>query len=276
MLQIGQYNNLIAKRQTSNGWYLVAGGEEVLLPVKHVPEGMKEGDEVNVFVYTDSEDRPVAVSDTPRAVVGDIVSLSVVDVSRHGAFLDWGLEKDLFVPFREQQEKMEKGRLYAVCVCLDHQSGRVIGTSKIRSFLEAPDEGIEEGKEYEGIVFDKTDLGFKVVFAGKYEGLLYANEVFNPLYTGENVKVYVHRVREDGKIDLSLRPAGYAAVKESVDPVYDQLQEAGGYLPYGDHSDPEAIRQKFGMSKKQFKKVIGALYKAGKIEIDQKGIYLPE
>lgn len=276
MLKIGSHNQLKANRQTDNGWYLSDGETEVLLPVKYVPDGMEEGSMIEVFVYTDSEDRPVAVTDLPKATVGEIASLKVVDVSDHGAFMDWGLEKDLFVPFREQQVKMKKGQKYPVRVCLDHRSGRVIGTSKLRSFLETPDDTLEEGQEYQGLIYDKTDLGYKIVFAGRFDGLLYENEVFSPMQAGDEVNVYLRKVREDGKADLSLRPIGYAAVKDSVNPVYDKLEEAGGYLPYGDHSDPDDIRQKFGMSKKQFKKVIGALYKAGKIGIDQKGIFIPD
>ncbi|MGB5978604.1 MAG: S1-like domain-containing RNA-binding protein, partial [Cyclobacteriaceae bacterium] len=259
-----------------NGWYLTDGESEVLLPVKYVPEDMQEGTGIEVFIYTDSEDRPVAVTDTPHATVGDIASLKVVDVSGHGAFMDWGLEKDLFVPFREQQVKMQKGQKYPVRVCLDNRSGRVIGTTKLRSFLQAPDESLVEGQEYRGYVYDQTDMGFKIVFAGNFDGLLYENEVFSPLKTGEEVNVFLRKIREDGKADLSLRPPGYEAVKDSVDPVYAKLEEAGGYLPYGDHSAPDDIRRKFGMSKKQFKKVIGALYKAGKITIDYKGIYIPD
>ncbi|BDD10621.1 GntR family transcriptional regulator [Fulvitalea axinellae] len=275
MLNIGEYNTLVVARNTDHGIYLKdSEGEEVLLPNKFVTEEMVEGVSLDVFVYTDSMDRPVATTRKPLAVVGEFAALYVKDVTKFGAFLDWGLEKDLFVPWREQSEEMVEGRMYVVRICLDHRSGRVIGVSKIHSFIDSDTSELESGQEVDLMVYKRTEMGYLVLVNQRYSGLVYHSDVYGTPWIGERRKGFVKRVREDGKLDISFGKKGYDQVEDSKDVIVDALIKAGGKLPYHDKTDAETIRKVFKMSKKNFKKVIGSLYKAGLVELSDKGIKL--
>lgn len=267
MIEIGKTQKLKIAREVDFGMYLTDGENEVLLPEKYIPFGCEIGGEVEVFVYNDSKDRPVAVTIKPLAEVGDITSLKVKQVARVGAFMDMGLEKDLMVPYREQHIALEEGKSYAVKVLLDFRTNRMIGVTKLREFLEEGHEGLEEGEEVEVIVWQETGMGFKVIINGKYQGLIYKNEIFQQVETGDKLPGFIKKLREDGKIDVALQRQGYTVVKDMSSVVLQKIKDAGGVLDLGDKSSPEDIKAEMGMSKKNFKKILGGLYKAGQIEI---------
>ena len=273
MLEIGKYNQLEVKRRTDNGFYLTDGEDEVLLPNKYT-DGLKEGDSVNLFVYTDSEDRPVATTEKPYAIVGDFASLYVKDNTSVGTFMDWGLEKDLFVPWREQFGDMREGYRYVVRLCLDNISNRVVGVAKINSFFNEDTSALTEREEVDLLVYNQTDLGFSVVVNNQYKGIIYHNEIYDSLEVGESRKGFVQKIRKDGRLDIGLQRQGYAAVVDTKDVIVDALIKAGGFLPYHDKTEAEEIKKVFKMSKKNFKRIIGSLYKAGLVEISPKGIQL--
>jgi len=267
MIEIGKTQKLKIARETENGLYLTDGEKEVLLPQKYIPFGAEIGNEVEVFVYTDSMDRPVAVTDRPLAEVDQLVPLKVKEVNQVGAFLEIGLEKDLMVPFREQLTKMEEGRTYLVKVLLDHRTQRMIGTTKVGEFLKSGHEGLEEGQMVQAHIWQKTDLGWKVILNEGFQGLIYANEVFENIKIGDEKKAFIKKLREDGKIDLALQRQGYLATKDMSEVVLQKIEQGGGVLDLGDKSSPEDIKTALNMSKKNFKKILGGLYKAGKVEI---------
>jgi predicted RNA-binding protein (virulence factor B family) len=274
MKELGLVNSLYINRFTDFGAYLaLQDGEEVLLPKGYLSGEEKEGDEVTVFVYTDSEDRPVAVTDTPYLLLDQFGVLTCKEVTSFGAFMDWGLLKDLFVPNAEMAKPMTAGQKYLIRVCVDYRSDRLIGVSKYRDFLYPAPKDYVAGNECEGLIFEKTELGYKVLLEDRYEGLLYANEVFQELEIGEVRKLWVKKYREDGKIDLQLLPFGRVKYEEGAEKILKILQEKG-YLPLHDKSDPEVIQKVLGMSKKQFKQCIGQLYKAQEITIHDDGISL--
>ena len=254
-------------REVDFGIYLTDGEKEVLLPQKYIPFGTQLGDEIEVFVYTDSKDRPVAVTAKPLAEVDDITALRVKQVTKVGAFMDLGLEKDLMVPFREQHIKLEEGKTYPVKILLDYRTQRMIGVTRLEEFLENGNEGLVEGQQVEVIVWQKTDLGFKVIIDQKYQGLVYANEVFEALSIGDIKAAYIKKLRPDGKIDVALQRQGYLAARDMSSAVLQKIKDSGGILELGDKSSPEDIKAELGMSKKNFKKILGGLYKAGEIEI---------
>jgi predicted RNA-binding protein (virulence factor B family) len=272
-VEIGKVNKLKVLREVSIGVYL--DGDtigDVLLPKRYVPEGTKEGDEVEVFIHLDSEDRLIATTERPLAQVGEFAWLKVVSVSKFGAFLDWGLMKDLLVPFREQKEKMEKDRYYAVYVYFDDETGRIVASAKVDRFLDNVSPDYNPGDEVQLFIVGRTELGYKAVINGLHSGLLYYNQVFKPLQLGQHTKGYIARIREDEKIDLLLERPGYEKVDELSQKLLDALQKAGGFLPLTDKSVPADIEQRLGMSKKTFKKAIGALYKQRLIELLPDGI----
>jgi len=272
-VEIGKVNKLKVLREVSIGVYL--DGDtigDVLLPKRYVPEGTKEGDEVEVFIHLDSEDRLIATTERPLAQVGEFAWLKVVSVSKFGAFLDWGLMKDLLVPFREQKEKMEKDRYYAVYVYFDDETGRIVASAKVDRFLDNVSPDYNPGDEVKLFIVGRTELGYKAVINGLHSGLLYYNQVFKPLQLGQHTKGYIARIREDEKIDLLLERPGYEKVDELSQKLLDALQKAGGFLPLTDKSVPADIEQRLGMSKKTFKKAIGALYKQRLIELLPDGI----
>ncbi|MDX5339342.1 MAG: S1-like domain-containing RNA-binding protein [Cyclobacteriaceae bacterium] len=274
MNELGRISKLSINRFSDFGAYLaLEDGGEVLLPKSYLVGDEKEGDEVEVFVYTDSEDRPVAVTTKPKALLDDFAVLEAKEITKFGAFLDWGLPKDLFVPNAEMGKPMEAGQKYLVKVCLDYRTNRLIGVSKYRDFIYPAPKDYEPGNACEGLIFDKTDLGYKVLLEDRYEGLLYANEVFQPLAIGELRQVFVKKRRDDGKIDLQLLPTGRVKYEEGAEKILKILEEKG-FLPLHDKSDPEEIKEVLGMSKKHFKQCIGQLYKAREIQIHEDGISL--
>jgi predicted RNA-binding protein (virulence factor B family) len=276
MKELGLISKLYINRFTDFGAYLaLSDGGEVLLPKGYLKGEEKEGDELEVFVYTDSEDRPVAVTDQPKALLDEFAVLECKEVTKFGAFMEWGLLKDLFVPNAEMAKPMTPGQKYLVRVCVDYKTDRLIGVSKYREFMYPAPKDYEPGNSCDGLIFEKTDLGYKVLLEDRYEGLIYANEVFQPLEIGERRKLWVKKRRDDGKIDLQVLPTGRVKYDEGSEKIL-QLLEEKSFLPLHDKSDPEEIKRVLGMSKKHFKQCIGQLYKAREIEIREDGISLSQ
>lgn len=274
MKELGLISTLTINRFTDFGAYLaLSDGGEVLLPKGYLKGDEKEGDELEVFVYTDSEDRPVAVTQRPLALLDDFAVLEAKEVTKFGAFMDWGLPKDLFVPNGEMAKNMEVGQKYLIRVCVDFKSNRLIGVSKYRDFMYPAPKDYEPGNETEGLIFEKTDLGYKVLLEDRYEGLVYANEVFQPLEIGSVRKLWVKKRRDDGKLDLQVLPVGRVKYDEGSEKILALLEEKG-FLPLHDKSDPAEIQSMLGMSKKHFKQCIGQLYKGHRIQILENGISL--
>jgi predicted RNA-binding protein (virulence factor B family) len=261
-IKLGKFNQLEVVKKVDFGVYL-DGGEsgEILLPTRYVPEGCEVGEMLNVFIYLDNEERLIATTLTPLVQVGQFAYLEVNWVNQFGAFLNWGLMKDLFVPFREQKMKMQVGRKYIVYVYVDEESYRIVGTAKVDRYLstEAPD--YQEGDEVDILIQQKTDLGFKAIIENKFSGLLYDNEIFTPLHTGMRVPAYIKQIREDGKIDLMLQKPGFEKIDSFADQLLNYINEHGGSISFTDKSDAEEIYNEFGVSKKTFKKGVGELYK---------------
>lgn len=267
MVDIGDYNELEVAKEVDFGVYLDSDDGEILLPLKYVPEGTRPGDTLRVFVYRDSEDRLIATTLTPKARVGEFAALEVKQTNAYGAFLEWGLEKDLFVPFQNQRDRMVPGRPYLVYVYLDETSDRIVATSKLSKYLRNHPLTVAEGEEVNLLVAEVTDLGFKVIINQKHEGVLYHNEVFHPLETGQQLTGYIKKIREDQKIDVTPRKPGYGEVLDSAQTVLQRLRAADGVLPLSDSSSPETVQQHLQMSKKTFKRAIGSLYRQGHITI---------
>lgn len=274
MLRIGDYNELEVVKERDFGVYLDSDEGEILLPQKYIPEGLAIGDKINVFIYRDTEDRLIATTITPNARVGDIAFLEVKDTNRYGAFLDWGLEKDLLVPFGEQMIRMNKGSWYFVYVYFDEESGRVAATSKINRHLLKEVKDLAEGDEVDLLVYKFTELGVSVIINNKYSGVVYNNDIFINLNIGDKLKGYISKIREDGKIDVSIRKRGFNKILDSKEVILQKLEEENGFLPLTDKTSPEGIQETLGMSKGAFKKAIGMLYKQRKIEITSSGIIL--
>ena len=276
MIKLGDWNELVVNRFTDHGAYL-EGGEvgEILMPNAYVERGVRIGDRVTVFVYLDQEERLVATTETPLARVGQFACLTVSWVNEYGAFLDWGLMKDLFVPFREQRRKMEVGRYYIVYIYIDEASHRIVGTAKVDRYLEPAVAGTyHKGQQVSLLVQGRTDLGYKVIVDHKYSGLVYHDQAYAALHTGDELTGFVSQVRRDGKVDVSLQSLGVSRFRDFADQLLDELEEAGGTLPYCDASSAEDIAERFGVSKKTFKRAVGALYKASKIHLIDGGIAL--
>jgi hypothetical protein len=275
MIEIGRMNSLRAFRQAKQGWYLRnPEGQEVLLPNKYVPEGFKEEDELDVFIFNDSEDRITATTATPKIQLNDFAYLQVKEVNKFGAFLDWGLEKDLLVPFSEQQKKMLKDEHYLVYMYLDARTERLVASSKLDQFLEKENIELEVGQEVDLIIGEFSELGAKVIINKQYSGLIFQNEIFQKLRSGDHVKGFIKQIREDKKIDVSLQQQGYAGVAPNAEKILEKLNAEGGFLALNDKSDPKLIQDQLEMSKKTFKKAIGGLYKQKLIKIEKDGIYL--
>ena len=271
MLQYGKFNRLVITRRTDNGFYLAENGdaslEEVLLPKKYITPDMQEGSEVNVFLYKDSEDRPVATTQEPLVQVGEAAYLLVKDVNRVGAFLDWGLEKDLFLPFREQGERVEPDRYYLVYVFFDFASKRIAATTNINKFIKNRDVELKPNDEVDLLITYENEVGVRVIINNKHWGILFKNEIFSKIEKGSHVKGYIKKIREDGKIDVALQKQGIAAARDIGTVVLEKLVENNGRLELSDDSPPELVHEVLGISKKNFKKAVGMLYKAGKIEL---------
>jgi len=276
MIEYGRYNKLQVDKKVDFGFYLTDGQERLLLPGKYAPVGLKVGDAIEVFVYRDSEDRPIATTLKPKAQVGDIVRLRVKEMSPVGAFLDWGLEKDLLVPFKEQRQRMIAGTDYVVMVKLDELTGRIIASNRFGTIATKDVSALKVGQKVAVIVYDVAPLGFKVLIDHAYLGVLYRDELFQAVSLGDRLAGYVSKIRPDRKIDVRLRKPGYAAVLDMTEVVLDALRDAEGFLPLNSESSPEAIRDQFNMSKKVFKQTIGNLYKARRITIDDDGIRLTD
>lgn len=275
MLFIGKYNHLVIERLTSVGFFLTDEQEdEVLLPNKYITDDMHIGDTIKVFVYNDSEDRPVATTETPKIVRNEFAYLQVKDINEYGAFLDWGLEKDLFVPFREQQERMQIGDWYIVFLYLDPKTGRLVASSRINRHLDNERLTVKPDDEVDIIFWQKTDLGYNVIVNHYHRGLVYGNEVFRNVNIGDQIKGYVKVIRPENKLDIGLVRPGYTSIEPNADKILNILNESGGFLGLSDNSAPEEITRQLEMSKKVFKKAIGGLYKKGLIRISDEGIYL--
>ncbi len=273
-LEIGRFNELKIIKETTIGVYLDSDAGEILMPRKYVPQEARPGDSIRVFVYRDSEDRLIATTLMPAAVVGEFACLKVVAISRAGAFLEWGVQKDLLVPYSEQAVKMEVGGKYIVRIFLDERTRRITATTRIGRFIEKENVDLREGENVAVLVYGIIDLGIKVIVNNRYFGMLYKNEVFEKLHIGDKAEGYVKRIRPDGKIDVMLGKAGPADIEEAKDVIIKALKEHKGFLPLGDHSAPEHIREIVHMSKKTFKKAVGGLYKKELIEIKDDGIKL--
>ncbi|MBR1682493.1 MAG: GntR family transcriptional regulator [Bacteroidaceae bacterium] len=275
-LQLGKMNTLRVLRRADQGLYLSGGPEDILLPNRYVPEGTQEGDDIEVFVYLDAEERLIATTETPKAQVGDFAWLQVAWVNQFGAFLDWGLMKDLFVPFREQKMKMQKGKSYLVHLHIDPESYRIMASAKVERYLSTDYPPYHGGDAVELLVWQKTDLGFKVIIDNRFGGLLFDDEIFRPLHSGDRLTGYIKQVRPDGKIDVSLQRKGQKAVHDFSDILLEHLQHNGGFTPLGDKSPAEEIYALFGVSKKVFKKAVGDLYKRHLITIEPEGVRITE
>lgn len=275
MINLGEINKLTILRSTDNGFYLIDEEEnEVLLPNNYIEKGWGIGDEVEVFVFKDSEDRITATNQTPKIKLNGFALLQVNDINSIGAFLNWGLPKDLFVPFKEQKHKMREGKHYVVTMFLDYESERLVASSKIDTFLEYEEIELTNGQEVDLIIYERTPLGYNCVINGLYKGLIYENEVFRDLNIGEKTTGYIKTLREDNKIDVSLQKVGYVAQDENQEKILNILKGDAGYIGLTDKSKPEDIYEELRMSKKAFKKAIGGLYKQKVIWLKNDGIYL--
>ncbi len=276
-IELGKFNKLEVVKEVDFGMYLDGGEEgEILLPSRYVPEGCKVGDELDVFIYLDNEERLVATTLTPLAQVGQFACLEVAWVNQYGAFLDWGLMKDLFVPFREQKMKMQVGKNYVVHVHLDDESYRIVASAKVDRYLSKELPPYRPGQEVDILIWQKTDLGFKAIIENLYGGLLYESEVFRPLRTGMTLKAYVKQVRADGKIDLMLQKPGVGKIDDFAATLLKYIREQGGSTPLNDKSPAEEIYAVFGVSKKTFKKAVGDLYKKHLVVLEENGIRMKE
>ena len=277
MIEIGKFNTLTVIKLVDFGVYL--DGEErgeILMPKEYVPDNCSPDDEVRVFIYFDSEDRIVATTENPYVQVGEFAFLKVVAVSGVGAFLDWGLRKDLMVPFREQRETMLEGHSYLVYAYVDKASDRIVASTKIDKYLDQVFPEYEPGQEVDVLIARKSDLGYSVIVNNAHWGLIYQNEIFQPVKIGQKLKGYIKEIREDEKIDVSLQPAGYAKIDGLSKMILDKIRDNGGVLDISDKSAPEERYNLFGCSKKNYKKAIGALFKRGMIDIDVDEIRLKE
>jgi len=273
-MKIGHYNTLKIARETKVGLFLTDGKDDVLLPLKYVPTEYNIGDELIVFVYLDHEERPVATTLEPYILMDEFGLLRVNYVNNIGAFLDWGLEKDLFVPFREQARPMEKGKRYLVFAYIDEKTNRIVASSKTNQFLNNENVTLQVGDEVDLIISHITDVGINVIINDQYKGLLYKDQVYDDIRTGDRIEGYIKTIRPDNKIDVTLQKTGYQNIEPNAQKIVDELKASRGFLRLNDNSDPEDIKTVLKMSKKTFKKAIGLLYKDKQIELKEDGIYL--
>ena len=275
MVEIGRFNTLTVVKIVDFGIYL-DGGErgEILMPKEYVPDNCFPDDEIKAFVYFDSEDRIIATTEVPYVQVGEFAFMKVVATSSVGAFLDWGLRKDLLVPFREQRDPMAEGKSYLVYAYVDKVSDRIVASTKIDKYLDQVFPDYTPNQEVDILVARKTDLGYAVIVNNAHWGLIYDNEIFQRLKIGQRLKGYIKRVRDDEKIDVSLQPSGFAKIEGLAGEVLEKLKDYGGVLDLSDKSDPEEIYNLFGCSKKNYKKALGTLLKQGLIVIGEKEIKL--
>ena len=274
-IELGKFNRLEVVKEVDFGMYLDGGNEgEILLPARYVHEDCQIGDILNVFLYLDNEERLIATTLTPLVQVGEFACLEVAWVNQFGAFLNWGLMKDLFVPFSEQKMKMQVGKKYIVHAHLDDESYRIVASAKVDRYLSKEKAEYQPGEEVNILIWQKTDLGFKAIIENKFGGLLYDSEIFQPLHTGMVLKAYVKQIREDGKIDLVLQKPGFEKVDDFSKTLLEYIREHDGYTPLNDKSPAEDIYAAFGVSKKTFKKAVGDLYKKHLVVLQEDGIRL--
>lgn len=276
-IELGKFNQLEVVKEVDFGLYLDGGEEgEILLPTRYVPEGCQVGDMLNVFLYLDIDERLIATTLTPLVQVGQFACLEVAWVNQFGAFLNWGLMKDLFIPFSEQKMKMQVGRKYVIHAHLDDESYRIVASAKVERYLSKDIPDYAPGTEVDILIWQKTDLGFKAIIDNKHSGLLYENEIFCTLETGMQMRAFVKQVREDGKVDLILQKPGFEKIDDFSKTLLDYIKEHGGRIHLNDKSPAEDIYDTFGVSKKTFKKGVGDLYKKRLISLQENGITLAE
>lgn len=276
-INLGKINTMTVVKSVDFGMYLDGGDEgEILLPTRYVPEGCKPGDVLDVFVYLDQDERPIATTLTPKAMVGEFAYLEVAWVNKFGAFLDWGLMKDLFCPFREQKMRMIKGNSYIVHVHLDKESYRIVASAKVEHYLSDEMPSYHHGAQVDLLVWQKTDLGFKVIIDNQYPGLLYQDQIFQYIHTGDKMKGYIGRVRPDGKIDVTLQKTGIQQTADFAETLYQYLLDNDGECNLGDKSEADDIYERFHVSKKVYKRAIGDLYKKRLITVSPMSIRLAE
>lgn len=274
MVNVGRYNELEVAKRVDFGIYLRDGDQEILMPTKWIPEGTRIGDTINAFVFRDSDDRLIATTVKPFVIADTFAFLEVKQTNEIGAFLDWGMDKDLFVPFREQQGKMEQGRSYVVFVYVDEETDRIVASAKLNKFIEREDIDVMDGDVVDLLIYSETDLGFNAIINDRYSGLIYKNEIFENIRIGGRVTGYVKHVREDGKIDLSLQKSGYELVDDVKWRILNIMKQNNGILSLTDNSSPEQIKAELHISKKAFKKAVGALYKERLVKLTDKGVEL--
>jgi hypothetical protein len=268
MVKIGKYNTLSVIKYVDFGVYLDGGdGIEILLPTRYVPEGLKVGDDINVFIYKDSEDRIIATTEHPYAQVGEFAYLQVNQVNQAGAFLDWGLPKDLLVPYSQQRSKMRQDGIYLVYVYLDDATKRIVATAKIEKYLDNVLPEYKPGERVNCLVFEHTDIGYKVIVNNMHRGMIYHNEIFQPIEVEQQVVGYVKSIREDGKIDITLSDKAAVRIDSLSNRILNAIKANGGKLNLTDKSSPDEIKALFSCSKKDFKKALGHLYKERIINI---------
>jgi predicted RNA-binding protein (virulence factor B family) len=276
MLKIGRYNELVVESEVEFGLYLDSDQGRILLPNKYVSSDFKIGTTIEVFIYTDSEDRLVATTLAPKGVVGDFVFLGAKDIASFGTFMDWGLEKDLLVPKSEQQDRMVPPKKYLVKICFDESTGRVYGTTKISANCDKNIEELRAGQKVDLLIHSLTEIGIMAVVDNRYFGMLYKSETYRDLSVGDRLEGYIMRLREDNKIDLTLKEPGFSSVKGSGETILAVLEKAGGFIPCHDKSSPEEIKRVFSMSKKEFKRAVGGLFKKGALTLEENGIRLKQ
>lgn len=274
-MNIGEFNEMTVLREVSFGVFLDDGKEGILLPKRFLPEGLKVGDSVRVFIYHDGEGRLIATTQTPKAMAGDFARLKVVDVNRQGAFLDNGLMKDLFVPNSKMRDRMKVGGEYLVYVYLDLETRRLTATEKFDYVLSSDKLTVEEKDDVMMVVYRRTDIGYVVIINGKHTGVLHFSDIFQTIRVGDKLKGYIKKVYDDNRIDVALGNRGYGRIEGESDKILRMLKEAGGFLPYHDKSNPDEIYEVFGMSKKAFKMAVGKLYKEKRISLQKDGITAP-
>lgn len=274
MISIGRFNILKIDRRTNVGLYLTDGEQDILLPKKYLPHTYEIGEDMEVFVYLDHEERPVATTIEPYIFLHEFALLKVNYVNDFGAFMDWGLEKDLFVPFREQARPMREGNYYIVYMYMDEKTNRLVGSSKLNQFLNNTELTVKVGEEVDLIVTHITEAGINVIINEKHKGLMYQNEIFEDFRTGDRIIGYIKNIRPDGKIDVSRSKTGFEKITDNTSKIIEELQYNNGFLGLNDKSHPDEIKTVLGMSKKTFKQIIGVLYKERKILIKEDGIHL--
>lgn len=275
MITIGKQHKLKVLRFAEQGLYLVDDeNDEVLLPNRYITDDMPVYKEVEVFIYKDSEDRLVATTETPKIKLNDFALLKVNDIASFGAFLDWGLQKDLLVPNNQQSQEMQVGKSYLVYMYVDEETDRLVASSKFNQFLNNDELTVNEGDEVDLIIANPSSLGINTIINGQHKGLLYHNEVFTDIKSGDRLKGYIKKIREDNKIDVSLQKQGYGNIEPNSELILEKLKANEGFIELNDKSDPELIKARLGMSKKTFKKAIGTLYKQKLIKFEDGGVRL--